>query len=318
MEENTLLPTDIETYILDCNRLAMDLLNSNQLKKSLSLLRKAETVLKTSNEKLYDSFSRFKLLAITYNNLACFYKRKKQLNTAYKYLQQALKLDLQSSNDSSIAATYLNLCAILSSMARHEEAKLHAEQAVNILESAGDVTVVEDDADRREAFQRSVTLVIGLHNLGAELEHLQRFQDAIMAFEKGLMYARKKLGSTHQLTKSLEDVLKHASNRYLNVVSLRSEREAYRNKSFVSPGRYNAVRDSDIKKQIVRLSQGNSKLPSITPPKTRGTAMSEERYNHRSHNSFTITEASRRSPNLLSRKFNNSRSIDKRAGADLM
>ncbi len=43
------------------------------------------------------------------------------------------------------------------SFKHHEDAKLHAEQAINILESAGDVTVLEDDADKREVFQRSVT-----------------------------------------------------------------------------------------------------------------------------------------------------------------
>ena len=313
MEENIEPSTDIETYIIDCNRLAMDLLSANNYKKSFSLLRRAETVLLTKSEKLANLTTRSKLLAITFNNLACYYKRKKQLNVAYKYLQQALKLELQFSKDSSIAGTYLNLCAILSHMSRHEEAKLHAEQAVNILENVGEITHFASDTEKKEVFQRSITIVIGLHNLGAELEHLQRFQDAIITFEKGLFYGRTRLGPSHPLTKSLEDVLKNASNRYLNVVSLRNERETFRNRSFISPGRTDTATDSEARRYIIKVSNRSSRLPSITPPRTRNARSNScERSSQRSHASFTSNESSRRSPTMLSKLITSYKAVNTR------
>lgn len=311
MVENIELSTDIETFILESNRLAMDLLSSNHYKKSLSLLRRAEAFLQLNSENLHKLSNHSKLLAITFNNFASFYKRKRQLNLAYKYLQQALKLELQSSNGSSIASTYLNLCAVLSSMSRHEEAKLHAEQAVNILENASDIITVESDAEKREMFQRSITLVIGLRNLGAELEHLHRFQEAIMTLCKGVMYGKKRLGHSHPLTKSLEDLLKHASSRYINRVSIRNETEAFRSRSILSSGRN---KDSEIRRYGVKPSERTFALPSISPPKTRDTrSNSGERLNNRIYASFTLNESARKSPTMLSKLITSYR-IDSRKG----
>jgi tetratricopeptide (TPR) repeat protein len=52
--------------------------------------------------------------AITYNNLACFYRRTGKLRTALNYLQQALDIEIKSENPQSLADTHLNMCAVLS------------------------------------------------------------------------------------------------------------------------------------------------------------------------------------------------------------
>lgn len=74
---------------------------------------------------------RFKLKALTYNNLGCYYKRINKLNVSLRYMTQALSVETKSKQPKShIASTKLNICAILSSLDKHKEAIKYAVSAV--------------------------------------------------------------------------------------------------------------------------------------------------------------------------------------------
>lgn len=52
--------------------------------------------------------------AVTFNNLACYYRRQGKLHAALSHLQKALKIEARLSNVENPADTHLNMCAVLS------------------------------------------------------------------------------------------------------------------------------------------------------------------------------------------------------------
>jgi tetratricopeptide (TPR) repeat protein len=63
---------------------------------------------------------------MTYNNLACYYRKLGHLRSALIYLEKALDLEKLSSHTAPMADTHLNTCAVLSQLDRHDLALLHA------------------------------------------------------------------------------------------------------------------------------------------------------------------------------------------------
>lgn len=106
-----------------CNYLAMIYLQQESFDLTLDLLNKAEVL----SEKL--PLSR----AITLNNLACYHRKRGQHRRALTYCQRALVIERESEVPTRSADTHLNLCTILSDLERHEDALLHAQQALQLL-----------------------------------------------------------------------------------------------------------------------------------------------------------------------------------------
>lgn len=64
---------------------------------------------------------------MTFNNLACFYRRTGKLRTAHIFLERALAIEqTYKTKVASKADTHLNMCAVLSSLGKHEKAMDHA------------------------------------------------------------------------------------------------------------------------------------------------------------------------------------------------
>ena len=74
--------------------------------------------------------------AVTYNNLACYYRRQGKLHAALSYLQKSLKIEAGLSRDEveNPADTHLNMCAVLSQLGRHQTALEHAQSALILLQ----------------------------------------------------------------------------------------------------------------------------------------------------------------------------------------
>lgn len=181
----------VEALVLSCNKLAMDHLRVEQFDEAFSLLRRAEDMLKYPD----DTPGKLRLLAITLNNLGCFYKRSTKPNVALRYLQQALEIEVKTSNDrTNVAGTHLNICAIKSQLGKHESALQHAKQALYLLSASG-----------LELTPNSVTtLAIAYHNTGVEYEFLLELEEAAKAYLSGWDLAKQHLGVSHPLTHSLE------------------------------------------------------------------------------------------------------------------
>jgi tetratricopeptide (TPR) repeat protein len=74
--------------------------------------------------------------AITFNNMACYYKRLGHTRTALIYLERALELEGYMEDSSFKADTHLNISAVLSQMGRHDLAMHHAQSSVMIIQSS--------------------------------------------------------------------------------------------------------------------------------------------------------------------------------------
>lgn len=117
-------------------------LHTDDFKMSQELLKKAELYVENGNERIR---------AITFNNLACLYRKTKKLRNALSYLEKALEIEYKCLNyppevshsnmrveESLIISNpceiHLNICAILSQMDKHDLALHHAMKALILIQ----------------------------------------------------------------------------------------------------------------------------------------------------------------------------------------
>lgn len=186
-------------------------------RQALDLLNRAKQ-LTTADAKFGEPDDRKKLLAITYNNMSCIYKRRNLLKTALGFAEKALKLETSSSKADNPACTHLNLCAILSRLDRHRHALEHCQCALTLLKGegySGGVTpgMVDDFGDDPE----SSILAVCYHNMAVEHEYLGEFDKAIQSYYKSVEVASQELGEEHPITHAFrgrwEDAQISAENR---------------------------------------------------------------------------------------------------------
>jgi hypothetical protein len=94
----------------------MEYLSNAEFKRTLTHLKAAEKLVRIFDgpTRIHKS-DKHELIALTLNNLGCYYKRAKKPNVALNYMKNALKQEVYSSQPKShIASTKLNICAILS------------------------------------------------------------------------------------------------------------------------------------------------------------------------------------------------------------
>lgn len=73
---------------------------------------------------------RYKFLALTYNNLAWYYKDKGQLRVSLDYLLKVQKLEKEP------ISSCINTCVVLSGLGRHEEARDNIMKAIMIIQES--------------------------------------------------------------------------------------------------------------------------------------------------------------------------------------
>ena len=189
MSRVSLTSEQVHTLVLSRNKEAMDQLRANHQKAAMRLLREAQQILDDST----DPTGKLKLLAITFNNLGCYYKRTGQPLYALKYLQQAMELEAKPPIDyTNLAGTHLNICAIRSLLGKHEIALQEALKALDILTQSPEITP-----------NSATTQCIAYHNAGIELEYLNRLPEALDMFKVGWEFAKHELGDVHPLAESL-------------------------------------------------------------------------------------------------------------------
>merc|ERR1719191_980565 len=205
---------DFRQLVLACNKDGMDSLRKAHYKAAFEQLKYAEAIL-TANQKEGENTS---LLAVTCNNLGCYYKKVGKLHAALSYLRQALKVEVSLQTDEvTVAGTHLNICAILSKLEKHDKAVQHALCALELIDAR-----VEKAADQVQADDYSV-LAIAYHNVAVEREFLHQWDQAATAYQKGFQIAKKCLGDQHPLTQTLGkncDAVLQKSAKYMKDKSL--------------------------------------------------------------------------------------------------
>ena len=166
----------------------------------MEFLKKAEVLGQNSIE----------LKAITYNNMACYYRRIGKLQTALTYLQQALMLENRIERSQTVADTHLNICAVYSQLGnklilnnikqllafnelgKHDLAKEHIIISIILLQEEflaiwlpkkNEKSEVASQREEKESGEvdatknvqdRIAVLAIAYHNLGVEYEFLKK------------------------------------------------------------------------------------------------------------------------------------------------
>lgn len=180
-----------------CNFSATSLLQKENLKGAHELLKRAEQVADKSDQDK----------AITWNNLACYYRRIGKLRTAVNYLERALAIE-EGFGSSDAAQTHLNLCATLSQLQRHSDALGHAQSALvrmfEVLTPAlisGSLAPGPDGRPRvpESTLDQVTILCIAYHNLAVEYEHLKNLEAALRAYAEGVRWSSRFLAPGHQL-----------------------------------------------------------------------------------------------------------------------
>ena len=180
-----------------CNLLAMTYLQQEDFAMVLELLKKAEILTER------DPAGR----AVTFNNLACYYRRQGKLHAALQYLQKALKIEGRLERVDNPADTYLNACAVLSQLGRHQSALEHAQQALILLQEELSSVIGPNaggDAGPPKA-DRIAVLAIAYHNVGVEQEFLKKHNQSLQSYRKGVEVAERYLGSDHAITTTLRN-----------------------------------------------------------------------------------------------------------------
>ena len=160
----------------------------------LELLKKAEILTER------DELGR----AVTYNNLACYYRRQGKLRAALQYLQKALKIEAKlGSRVENPADTHLNACAVLSQLGRHQAALEHAQSALILLQE--ELFAKRADPSTPPRADRVAVLAIAYHNMGVEQEFLKKYELSLSSYRKGVEAAQTYLGGNHAVTITLRN-----------------------------------------------------------------------------------------------------------------
>uniref|UniRef100_A0A7S2CPG4 Kinesin light chain n=1 Tax=Florenciella parvula TaxID=236787 RepID=A0A7S2CPG4_9STRA len=179
-----------------CNLLAMTYLQQEDFAMVLELLKKAEILTERDNAGR----------AVTFNNLACYYRRQGKLHAALQYLQKALKIENKLDQVDNPADTYLNTCAVLSQLGRHQSALEHAQQALILLqEELSRVLGPMADGNEAPKADRIAVLAIAYHNVGVEYEFLKKFDQSLQSYRKGVEVSERFLGPDHAITVTLRN-----------------------------------------------------------------------------------------------------------------
>jgi len=185
---------DFQQLVMRCNKDGMDFLRKGQYKQAFEQLKYAEAILVANTQEDEPT----SLLAVTCNNLGCYYKKVGKLHAALSYLRKALKIEVSlQTDDVTVAGTHLNICAILSKLDKHDKAVQHALCALELISNR-----VASATDAVSQDEYSV-LAIAYHNVAVERDYLHQWDQAAMAYQQGHQIAKKCLGEQHPLTQTL-------------------------------------------------------------------------------------------------------------------
>lgn len=144
-------------------------------------------------------------LAVTYNNLACFYRRKGKLRAALNYLKKTLRIESTMASADNPGDTHLNMCAVLSQLGRHAQALEHGQAALILLQEEL-FSPSADGGEKELNNDRIAVLAIAYHNIGVEQEYLKKMSAAFRSYKKGTELAEAHLGD-HGITVTLRNSL---------------------------------------------------------------------------------------------------------------
>jgi tetratricopeptide (TPR) repeat protein len=266
---------DFQSLVLFCNRDGMDSLHKGQLKAAFDQFKYAEAIL-IANQAEGDNTS---LLAVTCNNLGCYYQKTGKLHGALSYLRRALKMEVDLDTDEvTLAGTHLNICKILSKLEKHDKAVQHAMCALELIKRR-----VENAATQDLSQDDYSVLAISYHNVALERNFLQEYEKAAEAFQEGYQVAKRCLGQDHPLSVTLGQKCDAALKKTAKAARM--------------PGAFQASTPQSLAADIelphsIRMASPLTMLPSIAGAQPRDLAPQTEEQKWAAFAQTTLTGAS--------------------------
>jgi len=117
-----------------------------------------------------------------------------------------LKIEARLERVENPADTYLNTCAVLSQLGRHQSALEHAQQALILLqEELSHAIGPQAQEDNPPKADRIAVLAIAYHNVGVEYEFLKKYEQSLQSYRKGVEVSERFLGTDHAITVTLRN-----------------------------------------------------------------------------------------------------------------
>ena len=182
------------------NQYANELLKEEKTTASIRLLQRVEKLFLQ-----YESPSLADIANLTYNNLACGYKKAGNLRLALRCLETAISYCEKFKEESNIVTTYLNACAILNELGEHKEAKERANKAATLCQSEIIKAKAEPDL-RQYAAEKWSLLAIAFYNLGIQEEFLSGQEAALKWYRKAI----DAIGNNPNADPDLKTAFEHA------------------------------------------------------------------------------------------------------------
>ena len=192
-----------EQAIAQLNLMACKLVRKGQVDEGVALLRRARHTCVRDKELFKDQNHRKMLHATTLNNLGCAVIKTQagRIENALEYFAKALKLEKslpQNQPSRNPAGTHLNVCAMLSKLKRHKEARHHAQCALSLLRDGKSPAITTDGAG-----QTSSVLALAHHNLAVEQEYLKEDIKSLHSYMAACEACLGTLGKGHKLTQAI-------------------------------------------------------------------------------------------------------------------
>ena len=200
-----------DEYVISYNKQAMNALKQEQMNVAYNLLSQAQKIL---NRKPVANPP--KLLALTYNNLGCFYKRNTDYTIAIKFFHKSITEGSKGKqNTLNLAGTHLNLCTIYSLTVDHAKALSHGLLALELLKSSP-----------KESESYIFSLIMAYQNIGMEYENISQYKDALIYYKKAINFSLLKLGEDNPLTQKIKEKIDILENK-INLWSIQAQNNSH-------------------------------------------------------------------------------------------
>jgi len=236
-----------QTLCGDCNTVAMAALQAKDLVLSRELLQKALLLTEPVGSAQGSGVVRLegprsRLRAVTYNNLGCYYRKRRKLHTALQMLDKALRLELLSDHVDTPATTHLNMSVVLSQLQKHRAASEHADCAIELLKKSSDPRGISGLVQALDKKPPGL-LALAYHTMATQLEFLHEEGAALKMYEQAADTAARSWGAEHGKALKMQQDYR-AAHRRAYPEEYEAEEEKQR-KALAKQQRQQALEDDD-------------------------------------------------------------------------
>lgn len=203
------------------NNYSVDLMKGSDHSKVIKYLKKAESICLKDNP-LFLKDKRKTMLAVTFNNIAIYFKSNGRIFQSYSYLKKALDIETNLGNDAeNPAGTLVNATVTLVSLKRYRDADAYAMKAIKLLEntikrlSDENNELKKEDIENKRESQKGL-LIVALYNRAVCQEHLGDEKSAIEYYRTASEIAESE-SKEHPLLVTLKKILKSMDNKNKSV-----------------------------------------------------------------------------------------------------